>query len=492
MDRSAVKAMKKRGISNAQISRELKMDPKTVRHILERPVDVQPQPRERPHAVEPFAKDIEAWLSREVPVQRMLELAREAAPPFSGSRSEFYRQVAKMKSLCSQKDQEAFVRFEGLAGEYCQVDWGEIRDLKFVNQPAGTRYFFAARLKWSRLSYVLFTKDMRLETLIRCLIGAFEVFGGVPWNCVFDNMKTVTTGRDADGLPIWNTRFLRFMAEMNCHPVVCAPESGNQKGSVENLVGWVKSNFLPERFFLDDEDLANKAKAWMESCNDKVSRAHGQVPRLAWEAREKAKLGPLTVTADDYGIVNEVRVGPESLVHIDSNRYSVPVGYVGSNLFLRLRRFRIDAYFEDTLVASHPRASHCQRFPIIIPEHFAPVFAKKPRAKVMVYRDHLLKQDPSVASYIAELCQRLRGEYGAHILAMYEMLEAFGADQLGVACAIAGEHASYGAEYLSVLLQAPRPERRQQTLAIDVPAQVEIDRQMQVYETLAIGGCYGS
>lgn len=489
MDRNAVKAMKKRKISNAQIARELRMDPKTVRHILEQPVEVTPKSRERATAVDSFATDIKGWLERQVPVQRMLELAREAAEPFEGGRSEFYRQVGKLRAKLELEEHEAFVRFEGLPGEYCQVDWGEVRGLEFSNQPAGTRYFFCARLKWSRLSFVVFTRNMKLETLMRCLLQAFEYFGGVPWNCVFDNMKTVTSGRDAEGRPIWNARFLKLMMELDCHPLACWPASGNQKGSVENLVGWVKSNFIPERSFVNDDDLASKARVWVDKGNDSVSRAHGGIPKEAWVQREKAKLIPLLTTADDYGVVYEVQVGPESLVHIDANRYSVPVGYIKRNLLLRLRHNWVDAYWEDKLVARHPRAAQRQQLPIIIPEHFDAVFASKPRAQVMVYRDFLVKQDKSVASYISELCQRLRGEFGPHILVMYKLLGEFGPNQLGVACAIAGEHSAYGAEYLSNLLYPPRPTTTPKALELDVPAQSEIDRGLLVYESFAVGRC---
>jgi hypothetical protein len=41
------------------------------------------------------------------------------------------------------------VRFEGLPGEYLQVDWGEVRRFPFLGQPRATRYFLACRLKYS-------------------------------------------------------------------------------------------------------------------------------------------------------------------------------------------------------------------------------------------------------------------------------------------------------------------------------------------------------
>jgi transposase len=60
-------------------------------------------------------------------------------------------------------------------------------------------------------------------------------------------MKTVTLGRDAAGQPRWSPAFWRFATEIGCHPEVCDPFAAQQKGSVENLVKWVKTNFLPGR-----------------------------------------------------------------------------------------------------------------------------------------------------------------------------------------------------------------------------------------------------
>ena len=485
MDRSAVKAHARRGCNIEQIAELMRMNRKTVKKILEGPVDPGPQTRDRKSEVDAFRGDIETWIKAKVPVKRMLELVQEAESPYTGGRSEFYNQVAAIRKEVKAAQQEAIVRFEGIPGEYCQVDWGEIRGFKFTGQEPATRYFFAARLKFSRVSYVEFTTDTKLETLVRCLLRAFTYFGGMPWVCVFDNMKTVTIGRDAQQQPIWNETFLKFMFELECHPLCCWPASGNQKGSVENLVGFVKSNFLPARTIRDDEDLARQVKAWLEKVNGSVCQAHGEVPWEVHRLHEAAKLVRLTETADGYGLVEPVKASPESLVHLDSNRYSVPVGYIGRPLVARVRRHWIDIYNEDKLVARHPRAQQRLARPIRIPEHYEPVFAKKPRAQVMLYRDFLMEQDPSIQSYIGELCFRYRTGYGPHILKMYALLQEHGAAQLGVACAIAGEHAAYGADYLASLLRQPRGTSTLPSLPVPAPSQEEVDRHLASYDQLA-------
>jgi len=484
LDRSEVKAMRRRRRTYREIAAELGCNKKTVKRILESPTD-KTYERDTPGSqVDRFKPQILEWLENETPVQRMLELAREKkAEPFTGSRSAFYARVQVFREEWKQARADRFVRFEGLPGEYAQVDWGEVRNFPFLRAVGETRYFLAIRLKFSRLVYVEFAANMTLETLIRIMLRGFESFGGVAWVSVFDNMRTVTSGRDSQAKPIWNPTFFKFMTELDSHPEACWPKSGNQKGAVENLVGWVKSNFLPERHFLDDADLALQATEWVDSCNGSVSQAHDQIPAEVHREHELHRLTPLKTTASEYGIFRLVRSGPESLISIDSNRYSVPVAHAETALVARVRERFIDFYAGDALVAHHERRRTRVFRPIQQPEHFEAVLVKKPRARVMLYRDHLIEQDSSVAAYLAELCRRKRGAFGPQILEMYGLWRAYGTDQLGVACALASEHEAYGVDYLRSLLTAPRPIDPQRCLEVTgAPLQTAVDRNLQAYE----------
>jgi len=125
-----------------------------------------------------------------------------------------------------------------MLGEFLQIDWGEMREMPFSKEGMNgrTHYFFAARLKYSRYMFVSFQSDMREETRLGCLIACFQTIGGVPWAVVTDNMRKVVLGRDEQRQPIWNPAYQKLAVEFKFHPDVCAPASGNQKGSVENLV----------------------------------------------------------------------------------------------------------------------------------------------------------------------------------------------------------------------------------------------------------------
>ena len=101
---------------------------------------------------------------------------------------------------------------------------------------------------------------MRQETLLRGLVDCFGALGWVPWVLVFDNMKTVTTGRDDAAAADLDPALLQLAREFGFHPEACTPGAGNQKGSVESLVKWVKGNFLAGRAFADDADLARAVR----------------------------------------------------------------------------------------------------------------------------------------------------------------------------------------------------------------------------------------
>jgi transposase len=201
-------------------------------------------------------------------------------------------------------------RFEGLPGELLQSDWGEVRQFPFQKEElAGqTRYFFAARLKYSRWMWVRFQADMREETLLRCLLACFLDLGGIPWVVTSDTRATVTLGRDAQQPPLWHPTYQKFAVECGFHPMVCAPGAANQKGAVENLGKFVTTTFLPGRTFHDEADLATQCAAWLQQVNaGRLSAATGELP-VALLTAERAAFGPLPPAAHDDGLFDTVLV----------------------------------------------------------------------------------------------------------------------------------------------------------------------------------------
>ena len=180
-------------------------------------------------------------------------------------------------------------------------------------------------------------------------------------------------------------------------PAAYDPGAGNQKGSVENLVKFVQHTFLRGRSFRDDTQLAEGVTGWLERVNvERTSDATQHTP-AALLPDEQAAFGPLPVVTHDYGCFDTVKVPRESLVTIAATQYSAPVARVEQLRTVRISPTRIARSARDTRVATHVRQfGRHQR--MVIPEHYEPVFARKPRAQVMVYHDGLVQLSPQAAN----------------------------------------------------------------------------------------------
>ncbi len=491
MDRSTIYLLHQKGWANTEIADFLGHHRDTIARVLREPLDQQPATRQRTSSVAMFDAQIHTWLDQHLSVQRMLDLARSNPDhPYRGKDAAFYDYVRPIKRGRKLMPDAVPIRFAGLPGELLQIDWGETRQFPFT-RPAltgQTRYFFAARLKYSRFMFVRFTTEMREETLLRCLIACFVQLGGVPWVVTTDNMKTVTLGRDSTNQPIWHPAFQQCAVEFGFHPAVCTPMAANQKGAVENLVKFVKGNFLAGRTFYDDVELEHERALWIHHVNEvRPSDATEQIPR-ALLAVEQLKFGALPAVATDYGFFDSVNVSRESMVAIATNRYSVPAHLVGCALTARIYATRIELFHGSVRVATHPRQFGRQAR-VVVPEHFEPVFARKPRARIMVYRDWLVGLSATAADYISLVCRKRYAEMDDQITALYTLAQHLGQDAFLAALDLAAEQQTLGAEYVSALATPPQPRRARHGAApdlplrlADVPSQQAVERDLAQYE----------
>jgi transposase len=489
MERSTIHLLHKRGKSQREIAFELGRSRSAVARTLSEPVDQQPSGRRRKSSVDAFREQIAEWLKQGLSGVRMMELARDDANhPYVGGSSVWRAAVRRerLSGLHQQAVADVPIRFEGLPGEYLQVDWGEIRHFPFTQQQPVTRYFLACRLKYSRWTWVIFTDNMRQETLFRGLVACFNTLGFVPWVLVFDNMKTVTTGRDDQAQPIWHRSLLQLAAEFDFHPEACWPASGNQKGSVESLVKFVKINFLAGRSFVDDGDLRAQCVEWQEKSNILRPSQATDVTPVTRLVDEVAKGYPLPSTAADYGFAEPGGVSSGALVAMLGNNYSVPIEHVGAPITVRVHRERIVIWRDAELVAEHARAPDGAHRRVVNPAHFAPLFGRKPRGQVMLYREALLGLGGVAQQYLSELSRRQRARLGVEVLAVYALYERCGAAELLAAMELAQAQGAFGAAYLGALVSAPvaemPPPEATWLVLTDVPSQIEIDRELSTYE----------
>ncbi len=212
--------------------------------------------------------------------------------------------------------------FDGLPSECSQHDFGEV----WVTYQDGTEakvHVFASRLKYSRWVEVSLVPDERVETLVRALVEHLAAFGGIPLVAVFDRPKTIALKWGRDGVVTdWNPTFAGVALDLGIGVEVCWQYRPQEKGSVENLVGWVKNSFFKQRRFLDRADLERQLREWLTEANTiRPSRATG-VPPSARIAEDRARLRPLRIAPADLALRIPVSVNPTGVVIHDAHPYS--------------------------------------------------------------------------------------------------------------------------------------------------------------------------
>jgi len=274
----------------------------------------------RPSRVQNFRKQVVGILE-ETPELASLEILRRVREAgYQGGKTALYELVASLRT----KTAKPLVRFEGLPGEFSQHDFGEV-EVGYLNGTRPRIHFFASRLKYSRWVRVSLVKDEKVESLVRTLAEHLASWGGRPLLCVFDRPKTIALQWRKNGeVTEWNPVFAYATLEMGVGVELCWPYQARQKGSVENLVGFVKSSFFKVRRFYDAEDLEQQRGDWEREVNEqRPCRATGIIPAVRL-AEEAPRLRPLKVKPEELALRIPVYVGPTGTVVHEGHAYSMP------------------------------------------------------------------------------------------------------------------------------------------------------------------------
>lgn len=291
-------------------------------------------------------------------------------------------------------------RYETLPGKQAQMDWGICQyvdlDGKAHKVPA-----FIMILSSSRAKYVEFAKRSDSASLLRCMLNAFEYFGGVPETVLTDNMKTVIVGRD-NGTPIWNSAFENFAKDMGFTPKVCKVRRPQTKGKVERLVHYVKNNFLPGRGFENLDDLNRQAVDWCRKVDSKPHSTTGKIPLLELAHEKLLALPPEKIRS--YYRFETRLVSREGLLSFDGVKYGVPWQYSGKEVRVHLYNGHIDIFLNETQIASHTAVPSSGRI-LFLPGQYTGLAEKNGIAVASFAR----KESPIVEVRSLELYDQLLG-----------------------------------------------------------------------------------
>ena len=368
----------RQGLKAAQIAHTLGLDPRTVAYWLRQERFRPRMSPSRTSKLDPFKPQIIQMLEK-YPYSAAQVFQRLREQNFDGG----YSIVKAYVRTVRPKHQPAFLKLAFAPGECAQADWGSFGSVS-VGQTSRRLSFFVMVLCYSRLMYVEFTLSQTMEHFLACHQRAFERFGGVPHTVMVDNLKSAVLKRALGQAPVFNPKYAAFAEHYGFRIVPCNVGKGNEKGRVENGVGYVKKNFLAGLDIADFNMLALAATHWLNTVAN--VRLHGEMrkqPLELWHS-EKPYLSPLPLHPFDIATVSQVRASRQFRITLDTNRYSVPAHLAGQALTLKTYPDRLCLYHHNQLVARHPR-SYERHGDFEDPDHPKPLLEQRKKA-----RDHQL------------------------------------------------------------------------------------------------------
>lgn len=291
---------------------------------------------------------------------------------FTGAESTIRRLVRQMRN----KATEPFIPLAYPAGDAMQVDWGDAT--VYLDGVKTVIYLFCARLCYSEAPIVFAYRRQNEESFLDAFVRAFTYFGGVPKRVIFDNAKVAVKG-GFGAHAIKQAGYAALSAHYSFDAIFCNPASGNEKGLVEGLVGYIRRNVcVPIPKVKDIEELNQRLSDKCEKyLGHQIRGKKASVGEMLKE--EQCKFQPLPGYAFDPCKRSESRVDRFCTVRFNTNNYSVPYTYCGKKVAIKAGPETIDIFYDGKNIASHRRCYEWKQS-IYSLEHYLPILAKKGRA----------------------------------------------------------------------------------------------------------------
>jgi len=343
-------------VSKRQIMRETGIHWKTLEKVLSNP---QPpgyclsQPRPQPK-IGPFRPRIEEILKqdRDVPrkqrhtVKRIFERLQDEG--YTGG----YTQVKGVVRDLKGRLKEVYIPLSHRPGE-AQMDFG----YALVNERGVTRKvaFFVMSLPYSDAVYVQVFERICTEVFWEGHVRAFAFFNGVPCRISYDNERVMVAKVLLNHDRKLTTGFLQLQSHYLFGEHFCNVRRGNEKGVVESMVRYTRSNFMVPVPAVRSLDELNRTLE--EQCRNELGRKLRGKDRTKGELleEERCHFHPLPDEPFEACRKRSTTASSLSLVRFDRNDYSVPVRFAHCPVVIKGYIDRVEVCRFDERIASHPR-----------------------------------------------------------------------------------------------------------------------------------------
>jgi transposase len=284
-------------------------------------------------------------------------------------------QVKEAVAAYKRHSSEVFVPLSHPPGE-AQYDFGEaVVRIAGIERKAA---FAVMSLPFSDAFHVSAYPRECTETFQASHVAAFNYFGGVPTKISYDNSKIAVrkiVGKDR----LLTTEFLRLESHYMFDHRFCRVGRPNEKGHVENLIGFGRRNFMvPVPSVQSFAELNEHLETACIQDLDRKLRGKHQTKAELLQIDRRAMLSTPQTAFEPRRIVS-ARSNSLSLVRFDGNDYSVPTSFAHHELTVIGGIDLVRISCADQFVATHPRSWEKEQT-IYDPRHYLALLERKPGA----------------------------------------------------------------------------------------------------------------
>lgn len=363
-----IKEEKLRGFKKSQVSRNLELDYKTITKYWDMTndeyINCTSQSKKRDKKADKYKEVILGWIKEysDISTAQIQDWLLERYDELDFKDRTLRLYVSDLRSEHNLPKEKTKRQYEAVPelpmGFQAQVDFGEIW-LKRSNGSKVKVYCFGIVLSHSRYKFLWWQdKPFTTLTFIDAHNKAFEYFGGMPKEMVYDQDRILAVSENAGDI-IYTEGFQNYLNSVKFEVRLCRAFDPESKGKIEAVVKFAKYNFAKNRIFEDIDSFNEDSLKWLERTgNKKVHEITKKVPQEVF-ALERDHLKPvpnLFYFKTNNNILTYI-VRKDNTISYKQNRYQVPKGTYRPGLEIQLKTLnnKIDIIDIETgeIIVSH-------------------------------------------------------------------------------------------------------------------------------------------
>ena len=311
-------------ISRTTVYKYLDMTPEEMEQFLEKQ-------KKRTKKLDKHRDQIKSWLIQypDMTSAQVLDWLQERKIDGGVSEGTVRNYVNQLRKECGIPQVKYIRQYEAVddlpAGLQLQMDFGQTILRSSIGRTAAL-YFATFVLAHSRYKYVEWLdRPFTTRDLIRVHENAFEYYGGMPKEIVYDQDHLILVSENAGDL-LLTKEFAEYQKTRRFKIYMCRKADPETKGKVENVVKYVKRNFAKNRTFHNLEKLNEDCLAWLERTgNGKIHNTTKKIPAEVF-VLEKQHLIPVPhkINISTTNIIIRV-IRKDNTIAYMGNRYALPL-----------------------------------------------------------------------------------------------------------------------------------------------------------------------